>query len=433
MTKPGNNCPATFVRTIRPAAFAFLLALALIVTTSQVMQAQTFQVLYNFTGGADGGGPNGVAIDRDGNLYGSTLEPGNCGVNGVCGGVFKLSHRGSGWILSSLYHFRGGDDGSWPNAGVTIGPDGTLYGTTTSGGGGPCDYAGIPGCGTVYHLQPPDHVCQAAFCSWNDTVLYAFQGSNDVGNPYNDVTFDAAGNLYGAVTYAGLFPEGGGVYSLTRSQGGWTYNLLFEFPGLPNGNESFAPLFFDHSGNILGTTLEGGTEGNGVVFKMVPSGSGWSESVVYSFGHVPDAGGPFAGLISDAAGNLYGTTIGGGVHGNGAVYELSPTNGSYNYSVIYGDFYNPELGNEGPRGGLVMDAAGNLYGTTSGTGRYLQGEIFELSPSANGWTFTDLHDFDVSDGTGPQGDLGMDSNGNIYGVTIGGGAHGYGVIWEITP
>jgi len=433
MTKPANHCSFTVGSTIRPAAFAFLLALALVVTTSQVTQAQTFQVLYNFTGGSDGGGPNGVAIDRNGNLYGSTLGPGNCVNGGVCGGVFKLSRRGSGWILSSLYHFRGGDDGSWPNAGVTIGPDGTLYGTTTAGGGGPCTYAGIPGCGTVYHMQPPAHVCQAVSCPWDETVLYAFQGGTDVGNPYNEVTFDATGNLYGAVTYGGVFPYGGGVYSLTRSQGGWTYNLLYEFPGSPNGGESFAPLLFDQAGNILGTTLQGGTDGDGVVFKMVPSASGWSESVVHSFGYVPDAGGPFAGLISDSAGNLYGTTIGGGVHDNGAVYELSPTNGGYNYSVIYGGFYFPLNGNGGPRGGLVMDAAGNLYGTAYVVGRHGQGEIFELSPSANGWTFTDLHDFDVSDGTGPQGDLGIDNNGNIYGVTVGGGAHGYGIIWEITP
>jgi len=242
MTNLADNSSVAFVSTIRPVAFVLLLALASIGMTSQVTQGQTFQVLYNFTGAADGGGPNGVAIDRDGNLYGTTLLPGNCVFNGVCGGVFKLSRRGSGWILSSLYHFRGGDDGSWPNAGVTIGPDGTLYGTTTSGGGGPCTYGGIPGCGTVYHAQPPAHVCQAVSCPWAETVLHAFQGTGDVDNPYNDVTLDAAGNVYGAVTYGGLFPEGGGVYSLTRSQGGWSYSLLDEFPGSPNGGESFAPL-----------------------------------------------------------------------------------------------------------------------------------------------------------------------------------------------
>lgn len=424
--------PTSMLRGSLPIVCALTLVCGLTIAT-QPSQAQTFQVLYNFTGGADGGGPNGVTIDRNGNLYGTTLEPGNCVVNGVCGGVFKLSRRGSGWTLNSLYHFRGGDDGSWPNAGVTIGPDGTVYGTTTSGGGGPCSYGGIPGCGTVYHMQPPANVCQAVSCPWDETVLYAFQGVNDVDNPYNDVTFDAAGNLYGAATYGGLFPEGGGVYSLTHTEGGWTYNLLYEFPGAPNGGESFAPVRFDQAGNILGTTLEGGNDGNGVVFKMVPFGAGWDESVVYSFGPPPDAGGPFAGLISDVAGNLYGTTAGGGEHGNGAVYELSPASGGYNYSVIYGGFYNPEMGNGGPRSPLVMDAAGNLYGTTSSTGTNHDGEIFELSPTANGWIFSNLHNFDVSDGINPQGDLAIDTNGNIYGTTIGGGAHGYGVIWEITP
>ena len=141
-------------------------ALAVLVLLGAPAQAQTFQVLHNFTGGADGYNGNGLTMDRAGNMYGSTRGPGYCyGDDGACGGVFKFSRAGSGWILSSLYHFRGGSDGSWPTSGVTIGPDGTLFGTTASGGNGAqCDYGDTPGCGTVYRLQPPSHACPAFSC-----------------------------------------------------------------------------------------------------------------------------------------------------------------------------------------------------------------------------------------------------------------------------
>src|ERR1039457_3526157 len=130
-------------------AAAMVLALIMIATPSA--QAQTFQVLHNFTDGADGATPLGIAMDAHGNLYGTTLSPGSCQLSG-CGGVFKLARSGSGWTINSLYHFQGGADGSWPHAGVTVASDGTLYGTTTAGGGGSCNPGGIAGCGTVYRL-----------------------------------------------------------------------------------------------------------------------------------------------------------------------------------------------------------------------------------------------------------------------------------------
>ena len=166
--------------------------------------------------------PQRIGHGSGGNFYGTTHGPGYCfGDNGACGGVFKFARSGSGWILTPLYLFRGGSDGSWPNAGVTIAPDGSLYGTTSSGGnGGSCNYGDTPGCGTVYHLRPPATRCASFLCEWKDTVLYAFHGYSDLQTPYAEVTFDQAGNLYGTAIFGGAYSFGGGVYKLTPSQGG---------------------------------------------------------------------------------------------------------------------------------------------------------------------------------------------------------------------
>jgi uncharacterized repeat protein (TIGR03803 family) len=172
-----------------------------------------------------------------------------------------------------------------------------------------------------------------------------------------------------------------------------------------------------------------GTYGNGAVYKISPSGSGWNESFVYSFGRAPDGAEPGTGLISDAAGNLYGTTPYGGLNGGGEVFEFSPANGSYTYSVLYNGF----SGGYGPDSKLLMDAAGNLYGTQYFGGASNQGMIFKLTRGSGGWTFTLLHSFSGSDGMNPMGNLVFDSNGNLYGTTRYGGTYGDGVIWEMTP
>ena len=151
MTRPAQRFTSLFGRNLSTMVFAFAILFAFAV---QPAYAQTFRVLYNFTDGADGATPNGIAIDASGDLYGTTLSPGAC-FTGGCGGVFRLARSESGWILSSLYHFQGGADGSWPHSAVTVASDGSLYGTTTAGGGGSCNLGDIPGCGTVYRLQKP--------------------------------------------------------------------------------------------------------------------------------------------------------------------------------------------------------------------------------------------------------------------------------------
>src|SRR5271167_2154751 len=175
------------------AALAIVIMFGLTVVTFQAAQGETFKVIYNFTGGADGANPYaGLEIDRFGNLYGTT-QRGN-------GTVYKLAHAGSGWVLTVLYSFQGGNDGAAPYE-VTLGPDGSLYGTTIYGGGG----CGGSGCGTVYRLSPPPTACKAVLCPWTETVLYRFEGGTDAAHPSGAIVFDQSGSLYGTTVYGGSF------------------------------------------------------------------------------------------------------------------------------------------------------------------------------------------------------------------------------------
>jgi uncharacterized repeat protein (TIGR03803 family) len=393
---------------------------------AQPAHAQTFRVLYNFTDGADGATPNGIAMDAAGNLYGTTLSPGSC-FTGGCGGVFRLARSGSGWILSSLYHFQGGADGSWPHAAVTVASDGSLYGTTTAGGGGSCSLGQIPGCGTVYRPQPPPNQCPSVMCPWNETIIHSF-ARDPINLPYAALSFDSAGNLFGTA----IGPSGG-VFQMKPSGGGWTFDVLHIFTSSPDGALPYGAVTLDPAGNVFGTTESGGgssPNNHGTVFEVSPSGSGWTESVLYTLTFVSGIE-PFIGLVRDPSGNLYGAAGSGGSMGGGTIFELSPSGGSYSFSVIYQNFPEDDGGGAGSR--LVMDQAGNLYGTAGNVGAHGQGMVYKLSRNGSSWTLTDLHDFNGSDGYEPEGDIVRDANGNIYGTTYAGGAHGFGVVWEITP
>ena len=415
-----------------------LMTLTIILTLvllTQSAQAQTFAVIGNFTGGADGEAPvAGLTIDRAGNFYGTNYEGGNtgsnCGSRG-CGAVFKLAHAGSGWMLVPLYDFSGGTDGIFPTARVIIGPDGNLYGTTQAGGGGPCENRDfVPGCGTVFQLRPPATPCKAALCFWTETVLYRFSGFSDGLYPNAEVVFDQRGNLYGTASGGGGSPACSGgcgvVYKLTPSSGGWTETILYSFRGGTDGAFPEARLVFDQAGNLYGTTLRGGSAYRGNVFQLTPSAAGWAEKSLHSFSGGVDGESPYAGVIFDQAGNLYGATSGTSYSG-ATVYELTPAGGNWTYTLLYswyGDGY-------GPAGDLVMKA-GTLYGTTAGYGAYQRGNVFKLA--GPGWTYTSLYDFTGgADGWGPDGSVAFDVSGNLYGTAGGGGAYDKGVAWEITP
>src|SRR5579863_4103456 len=286
------------------------------------VNAQTFQVLHNFTGGLDGGNPYaGLSIDRGGYLYGTAIGggEGTCPpYNNGCGLVFQLKHAGSGWTFNPIYHFAGGSDGAQPYGRVIPGPNGSLYGTTISGGSAECS----SGCGTVFNLQPPVTVCKTALCSWRETVLYRFAGGTDGFYPTGDLTFDHVGAVYGTTTEGGA-ADNGTVYKLTPSGDGWTESVLYSFTGGADGSAPYSGVVIDNAGKLYGTTVTGGSNGAGAVFQLTSSGSGWSETTLHDFQGANDGAAPYPGLIFDQSGNLYGATTGGGANQAGTVYELT--------------------------------------------------------------------------------------------------------------
>ncbi len=414
MTKPAEQSPWLSTLSLRGAALAFTLLSAFAI---QSASAQTFTVLHQFTGGVDGGGPlAGLTIDQGGHLFGTTAGGGRG--NGT---VFEMKQAGSGWTLASLYNFLGGDDGATPEARVVFGPSGILYGTTAQGGGGTRCRGG---CGTVFNLRPPARICNRSSCPWSETVAYSFRGNrlNDGFGPQGDLRFDQSGVIYG-VTSGGGAQFKGTLYELTLADGSWTENVLYNFVGGNDGTGPTTGLVADVTGNLYGTAVLAGQYNGGVVYEWtIPGGS---ESVIHAFNPTTDGRSP-TGLITDAAGNFYGGTTYEGPLGGGTVFELSPSNGSWTFTVL---FANPD-GGCGIAGPITMDSAGNLYGVTCN-------KVFKLTPSGGGWDYTELHQFTGVEAIGPNGSLVFDSNGNIYGTTYSGGIgncfRGCGTVWEITP
>ena len=346
------------------------------------------------------------------------------GCGGGAGTVFKLTHAGSGWVVDTLYTFTG-DDGSDPRAGVVFGPDGALYGTTSGRTEG-----GL--LGTVFKLRPPNNPCHSISCRWNLTALYDFTDVGAGSQPgYGNVAFDAASNVYGTTVVGGT-NGAGTVYKLTHSNGGRTQSVLYSFGTSDDGGYfPYGGVVLDGAGNVYGTTDAGGAYGGGVLFQLTQVGSSWTETVLHNFGN-GDGLHPVGAPIMDQQGNLYGTTSSGpGDQTGGTVYELQRTGDSWTYSVLA---ILPALpGTEGPVGALTMDGAGNLYGTSSKGGSNGYGSVFKLTRSGGTWIYTDLHDFNNQDGAYPYGSVARDAQGNIYGTTYSGGGAGHGEAWMITP
>ena len=395
-------------------------------------QAQTFTVLHNFFGGSDGASPQaGLTLDRRGDLYGTTVRGGD----GGGGTVFKMAHQGSGWVLTPLFSFdlRSTNNGIDPQGGVVIGADGSLYGTAEIGGvdGQGCESYG---CGLVYNLRPPPRAVGSALGSWTETVLYRFAGSPDGEHPEAGVIFDQAGNIYGTTLQGGT-SGWGTAFELLPANGGWTERVLYSFTNGNDGGYLTGNLIFDHAGRLYGLANSGGPNGNGAAFQLAPSGSSWIESTIYAFpGQGQNGDNPAGGLIFDGSGNVYGATSDGGSNEGGTAFELtSQPNGNWTHTVLY-NFVFSGTTTPGPLCGLIMDAAGNLYGTTFGDGAFGYGSVFRLTPSGGSWTYTDLHDFTGGDdGRYPAGSVIFDQAGNLYGTTTGGGTFGYGVVFEIAP
>jgi len=339
-------------------------------TVFQLTPSGTHTVLYSFTSGNDGGQPyGGVTVDSLGNLYGATVTGGTgMACEGGCGVAYKLTNVGGTWSESVIHNFTGGDDGSGPGAGLTLDRAGNLYGMTPTGGAfgfgiiyqlhqdhsgtwrehvihtftggrdgatgskgrlildragnmyGVATVGGANGAGTAFKLT------HGQGGRWRFRTLFAFAGEPDAGFPYGALTFDRSGNLYGTSYYAGAHGLGA-AYELTLANGTWSETLLYSFQGGTDGSSPISNLVFDRSGNLYGTTSEGGAPGCscGTIFKLTPGGQGqWTESVAYAFTGTPDGALPYNGLVGDQAGNFYGTTVHGGTADEGAVYEFTP-------------------------------------------------------------------------------------------------------------
>ncbi len=401
--------------------------------------AQTYTVIHQFSNGADGGAPiAGLTVAANDKFYGGASDGGQAGA----GTTFQLQLKNSSWILTPLYTFSFNNEGSiGPNSRVLIGSDNSLYGTTYSQGVHGCQ--NNLGCGLVYKLRPLLSVCRSALCYWTPTVLYTFSGNADGAYPEGDLIFGRSGVMYGTTfgggnsgCQLGTGDNCGVVYSLTTAGG---YTSLYTFQGGSDGSSPVSGVIEDQAGNLYGTTSEGGGQGCsgqgcGTVFELSPNGSGWTEKILYRFQGGTDGAAPMAGLIFDAAGNLYGTTGRGGSGEGGTAFELTPSGGQWTFHLLY-SFNGPAQGHDfpGPHASLAMDAAGNLYGTTMWDGANAQGAIFKLTLSGGSYSYTSLHDFTAGiDGAQPRSNVVFDAAGNMYGTASAGGT-AEGVAWQIMP
>jgi uncharacterized repeat protein (TIGR03803 family) len=384
-----------------------------------------------------------------------------------------------------LYAFTGGSDGGGPSGALAFDASGNIFGTTHFGGIVTCGGFVGGGCGVVFELSPNGNG------TWTETPIYAFADGADGGFPNSGVLLDGAGNVYGTASTGGsaacsigcgvvyqllksstfteyvlhtfsgpdgqfpnasLFPSppitqysttvyggkygNGTVFSMQSTpDDGWSENVVYSFTGKDDGSKPYAGVVQDKSGNLYGTTYPSDSYNNGVVYELRPRPNGtWKERILHAFGSSPDGSNPYAGVIIGSRGTLFGTTINGGKNGGGTVYELSRTAPATWQETILHSFGS---GNDGrqPYNGVIEDRAENLYGTTLFGGKHNYGTVYVLTPQPSGmWKERILYNFTgKADGGYPSPGLLRDPAGNLYGATSNGGVHGAGVIFEITP
>lgn len=397
--------------------FAITSCVVTLLLGSPVWAASTTKLIYSFTGG-NGGEYLDTELVRDsaGNLYGTSVQGGMFG----SGTVFQITPAGAHTVL---YSFTGGADGGEPYKGVTLDAAGNLYGTAVTGGSGSCE----GGCGVVFELTNSDG-------TWTQNVIHAFTG-NDGSGPGSPVSFDRHGNIYGTTPTGGAYNMGT-VYRLAPDgSGGWKFRVIHTFTGgADGGGGSAGRILIDAAGNLYGVCTVGGANGFGTVYEMSAVKGQWELTTLYAFEDQPDGALPYGAVAFDKLGNLYGTTYYAGANDQGTVYKLTRTNGTWTERVLY----NFKGGADGssPISGLVFDASGNMYGTTSAGGAACDcGVIFKMTRSASGsWSESVVYRFPGSPqaGTAYNG-LVADSAGNFYGTTVNGGADNDGAVYEFTP
>ena len=335
-------------------------------TVFQVTPAGIHTVLYNFTGGADGGEPyKGVTLDSAGNLYGTAVTGGSGACEGGCGVVYKLTNSGGTWTQSVIHAFTGAD-GSGPGAPVAIDKNGNVFGTTPTGG--------ADGMGTIYRLAPDGSG------GYRFRVIHTFTGGADGGGgSAGRMIFDGAGNLYGACTTGGVTGFGT-VFKLASVSGQWQLTTLYAFQDQPDGALPYGSVVLDKTGNLYGTTYYAGANDVGTVYKLTHAGGTWTESVLYSFKGGTDGASPISSLVADSAGNFYGTTSDGGASNCscGVIFKMTRANGKWTESVVYRFPGKPSPGFA--YNGMISDGAGNFYGATVHGGTGNDGAIYKFTP-----------------------------------------------------
>jgi uncharacterized repeat protein (TIGR03803 family) len=399
----------TSISAVSKNLLAFAFVLGLVLATSTGVQSQTFSVVHSFDW-TDGANPlGGLVMDASGNFYGTTSNGGAYSK----GDVFKLSSTG---VVTVLYSFTGGDDGGGPGAAlILVGP--ALYGTAATGG--------TKGGGTVFEVA----------LTGTETVLYNFGGQPDGSNPGASLTRDSKGNFYSTTTGGGVNGNGT-VFELIRPTSAkepWIEQVLYSFGKGTDGTDPVSGVNFDATGNLYGTTSAGGTYGYGTVFELKPSTPSWTETNIHQFALQADGGIPYAGIVLDRAGNLYGATTdggGGGSEGGGTVFEMTSSNGVWTFSVLYS---LPGWGISGSFRDVLL-TSNKIYATTHCDGANSAGTVYELTHSKSGWAYTSLYVFSGgSDGMYSFSNLILDKLGNLYGTMRQGGANGDGVIFKVQP
>jgi uncharacterized repeat protein (TIGR03803 family) len=393
---------------LRISALAFVAAAIIVPSTAHAQYTET--VLYNFgASSSDAETPEGaLTMDASGNVYGAGRNA-----------VFELSPNGASYTDTVLHTFAGTNyDGEDPNGGLVFDASGNIYGSTNRGG--------TYGDGIIYELSPNGSG------GYNETILYNFTGSTDGEFPTGGLIADSTGNLYGTAARGGANGFGT-VFKISNTTNyGWQEKTLYSFTGSSDGSIPQA-LVADAAGNFYGIAFDGGSSSCtcGTVFKLTPS-AGWRFAAIHQFNQT-DGAYPEGRLALDSAGNIYGGTLEGGTDGYGVVYELSPAAGGvWTTSVLH--YFTAGYDGAGVVGPLTVTSSGNIYGTTITGTQTAYGTAFELSPrSGGGWQFMRLHDFTGgSDGGSPESTLFVDSSGNVFGAAADGGANNFGDYFELS-
>lgn len=376
--------------------------------------ATSGRLLYSFTGQDDGGYPNApLAVDSKGDIFG-TATFGGAHQSGT---VFEFVRSASGkFTFSTIYSFLGTSDGSGPE-GIVVDASGNVYGVTGIGGGG-CN------CGLIFELSPSSNG------QWTEETLYRFTGGDDGSYPLAAMVLDSAGNLYGTAS-AGGSASAGTVFELSPSGNGqWNFQVIYTFEAGTDGDVPYGGVIFDQAGNLYGTTVNGGTDNFGTIYELTPNGKGtWAETILHNFGpnDLADGFNPYAGVTFDAAGNLWGTTQSGGEYEDGTLYRAVKSNGVWTESVEH--TFQASVDGLVPYAGVTFDNLGRLYTMTSSGGAGNDGDLVRFVTGE-----TILRAFSGPDGDYPHASLVLSkTDGNLYGTTESGGAHGYGEVFQLIP